>query len=279
MNPAKGYYSLIQYCPNLGRLEAANVGVLLFCPERMFLEARTARGNRRIIQFFGKDSHDWAQINSFKKGLEERLQNESTAIKTLEDLKRFIALQANTLMITSPRPIKVTEPRNDLDKLVAEILGEDTERIHRKSLRTFVKERFTNAELAGKLQTDISVKVPVFLNKTIEVPYGYQNGRFNLIMPVEFSAKNPEQIEVTASKYAVRGESLYEHPDSELGALQFCVIGGFRPSDKESPKLVKSVFDKHHVRLVPRAEISALIEEIRQEGKILPQPADAAQPG
>ena len=41
MKPSKGYYSLIQYCPDLGRLEAANVGVLLFCPERGFLKFST----------------------------------------------------------------------------------------------------------------------------------------------------------------------------------------------------------------------------------------------
>ena len=40
MKPSKGCYSLIQYCPDLGRLEAANVGVLLFCPEPHFLKAQ-----------------------------------------------------------------------------------------------------------------------------------------------------------------------------------------------------------------------------------------------
>jgi len=30
MNPTRGYYCIIQYCPDLGRLEAANIGVLLF---------------------------------------------------------------------------------------------------------------------------------------------------------------------------------------------------------------------------------------------------------
>ena len=37
MNPETGYYGLIQCCPNPSRLEAANVGVLLFSPEHAFL--------------------------------------------------------------------------------------------------------------------------------------------------------------------------------------------------------------------------------------------------
>ncbi len=33
MNPTRGYYCLIQYSPDPSRLEAANVGVVLFCPK------------------------------------------------------------------------------------------------------------------------------------------------------------------------------------------------------------------------------------------------------
>ena len=42
MESAKGYYCLIQYCPDLARLEAANIGVILFCPERGFIRAKIA---------------------------------------------------------------------------------------------------------------------------------------------------------------------------------------------------------------------------------------------
>jgi hypothetical protein len=86
MKPVTGYYSVIQYCPDLGRFEAANVGVLLFCPEWHFLRALTSRNNSRIIRFFGSEGHDWARINTFKRGLEDRLQKEVSAIKCVEDL-------------------------------------------------------------------------------------------------------------------------------------------------------------------------------------------------
>ena len=35
--PTRGYYSLIQFCPDTCRLEVANVGVVLYCPEVSFL--------------------------------------------------------------------------------------------------------------------------------------------------------------------------------------------------------------------------------------------------
>ena len=38
--------------PDLGRFEAANVGVLLFCPEKHFIQALTLGNNSRIIRLF-----------------------------------------------------------------------------------------------------------------------------------------------------------------------------------------------------------------------------------
>jgi len=110
MKPTKGYYSLIQYCPDLSRLEAANIGVLLFCPDRSFLMARTAHDNQRIRHFFGSEDHDWAQINSFKKGIEERLEVEHSSISSVDDLEHFIQLRANQIQITAPRPMRVRDP-------------------------------------------------------------------------------------------------------------------------------------------------------------------------
>ena len=124
MNPAKGYYSLIQYCPDLGRLEAANIGVLLFCPERYFLKALTSNNNRHIIRFFGNEGHDWVRINSFKIGLADRIAIEGRDILTLEQVEKFIAGRANLLQITLPRPMKVNDPNEDLEALFKELVAE-----------------------------------------------------------------------------------------------------------------------------------------------------------
>jgi hypothetical protein len=36
--PAKGYYSILQFVPDLERAEGANIGVALFCPDKGFLQ-------------------------------------------------------------------------------------------------------------------------------------------------------------------------------------------------------------------------------------------------
>jgi hypothetical protein len=57
-----------------------------------------------------------------KDTVAKRLSVESETFGTLEDLQRFIALQANEIQITAPRPTKVCSPENDLDTLFRELV-------------------------------------------------------------------------------------------------------------------------------------------------------------
>ncbi len=268
MIPSKGYYSLIQYCPDLGRLEAANVGVLLFRPEPHFLKALTSRNNSRIIRFFGSAGHDWVRINAYKQGLTDRIAREGADIRTVEHLERFIAQRANLLQITPPRPMRVLDPEKDLHELFKEFLGDSAHRTSTRTLRRFLAERLGTPALEKKIRRDITVRVPV-LQKQVEIPFGFQNGRFNLINPVRFEATNPEQSVITACKYAVEGRSLYDNPDPDLGPLQLVVVGKFRPRDLDSPARVHRVFQDNGVKLFRTSELPQLIEEIRTTGKDL----------
>ncbi|MCC7085432.1 MAG: DUF3037 domain-containing protein [Pirellulales bacterium] len=266
MQPTKGYYSLIQYCPDAGRVEAANIGVLLFCPELGFLEAKTVRNNRRIIRFFGVEGHDWSRINTMKHGLEERLKVESNGIYSLDDLERFIALRANLLQITPPRSMRVTDPKKDLESLFTEVIGETAKLASTKSLRKVLQDRIKDAGLEEKVISDFEVQSP-FTKKAIEVPIGYQNGRFNLVKPVPFEAENSQLAYNTACRYAVEGQSLYEHRDPTRGDLQLVVVGKFRSKDRESPLLVRKVLEEHKVRLYQFSALPELVAEIRRTAK------------
>lgn len=266
--PTRGYYSLIQYCPDLGRLESANIGVLLFCPECNFLQAKTARDNARIIKFFGSKGHDWRQINSFKRGIEERVVKESQGIQNLDDLRHFIALRANAIQITPPRTIKVYDPTEALEKLFLEFMGEPSRRKSTRGLQRQIQDRLVKAGLESKIETDITVSVPVF-KKEVHVPFGYQNGAFNLLSPVTFEAKSPEASLNQACRYAVLGEYVNETEHPEYGPQQFCVVGQFRPKDRETRAGVQAIFEKHGVKLFRADRLNGLIHEIQIHGKVL----------
>lgn len=267
--PSTGYYCLIQYCPDLGRLEAANVGVLLFCPERSFLQAKTVASNARIRRFFGSEQHDWEQVNLLKRSLEDRLANEVPNIATVDNLRDFIALRANLLQISPPRPIKVFDPQQDLNSLFEEFFGKPEHREPERSWRRRVQEKLEKAGLGEKLVKNVPITIPL-LETTEEVPFAFQNGRFNLLAPVPFATRDPKNSLNRACRYAVEGDSLYETPHPEFGELQLCVIAKFRPHAGDTPDRIQAVFDKHHVKLYRAEQMKELIEEIRATGKNRP---------
>jgi len=269
VKPTKGYYCIIQFCPDLGRLEAANIGVLLFCPSLGFLEARTSRDNSRIRHFFGDEGHDWVRINSFKQGIEERLEVEREGIRSLEALEAFIARRANLIQISPPRPMKVHDPKQDLDQLFVDLVGGQARTQRGPSFKQFLRKKFTSAGLDQKIQKDIRIKVPIS-ERQIEIPYGFQNGRYNLIQIAGFQATNPEHAKTTACRYAVEGESLYEHPDPRLGRLQLILVGKFGSQQSDNRSGVKRILEAHHVRLYSATEVDRLVDEIKLTAKDLP---------
>jgi len=119
--PRRGYYSVIQYCPDHCRLEAANIGVALFCPEPQFMGVRMAPHNDRIRQFFGSERMNWHCIDAAKAAIQYRLM-EKEPINTVDDLKHFAACRANEIIMTEPRWCKVFDPELELAELYAELV-------------------------------------------------------------------------------------------------------------------------------------------------------------
>ena len=123
MKPTRGHYSLIPFCPDQSRLEAANVGVVLFCPELDFLGVRLAGDNSRIQRFFGKQAFDWSRIESYKQGIKERLEIEGRDFRDVDDLSAFGQRLGNQIRLTPPRPFTVRDPGKDLEELFEEVVG------------------------------------------------------------------------------------------------------------------------------------------------------------
>jgi hypothetical protein len=268
MKPAKGYYALIQFCPDLARLEAANIGVVLFCPERDFLEVRISGDNSRVQRFFGRQGFDWSRVNSYKHGIKERLEIEGRDFRSVEDLEAFGQRRGNSIQLTTPRPFTVRNPQKDLEELFEEVVGKRKRSQTVKGFRRRFSERLLKADLGSKLKRDIAIEVPT-LRREIEIPFGYHNGRFNLIQPVSFQASNHDHIRRTASSHAIEGLALFEHPHKKLGELELVVVGQFRTNDKEVREDVRLILEQGRAKLYATSEVDNLIQEIRVHGKEL----------
>jgi len=123
MSAFKGYYSLVQYCPNMDRCEAVNVGVVLFCPERQFIRAQITESLDRVYRVFGPGVETPQHLRSMVNALRTRLELEQAEFKTLADLQKFVFTRANKVLLTSPKPVIVVEPEAELAALFSELVA------------------------------------------------------------------------------------------------------------------------------------------------------------
>lgn len=278
MKSSKGYYSLIQYCPDLSRLEAANIGVLLFCPECHFLKAQTDSAASRIQKFFGLKKRERDYIESLRVSIEERLKNERQNFETLKDLQKFIETRANAIQITPPRPVKVFDPETDLRRLFKELVTDIEQNSHiseepeetAEPIEEILTKAFSRNEVKKRLRENIPVEVPA-LRRSITVPFGFQNGHFNLIQPVHFEAKKHDTVIEKACKYAVEGDSIAQHIDPQLGKMRLIVVGQFKHRSPDTEADVRSLLDQYCVRFFRQEDTQKLVEEIITTGKPLPE--------
>jgi hypothetical protein len=264
MNPHKGWFSIVQYCPDPNRLESANIGVLLFCPALEFLDVRMSSDNHRITKFFGPLKSDRQFVDLFKKGLVDRVRREKKQIVDHQQLLDFVDRRANLIRISPPRSIRVTEPQKQLDDLFAELVGGTAKR--EASITDRLAKSLEQPSLEPKLYKSVPITVPID-GRQLQVPYAFQNGRFNLIQPVRFRSENPLQ---TAYKYAVEGDSIYETEHERFGKLKLLVVGSFRSKSDENKQVVNRVLENHHVTLYAMDDVDKLVHEILATGKDRP---------
>ncbi len=118
-----GYYSIIQYCPDAGRMEAANVGVVLLCEETSFLVAEMSGNCNRERRFFGKGSFDPGCLMASKLALRWRINTAGNNMMSPRKFKHFVDTRGNDIIMTDPRPVTVARPEWDvLDRLFGELV-------------------------------------------------------------------------------------------------------------------------------------------------------------
>lgn len=221
MDGHKGYYSLIQYCPDPSRAEAANVGVLLFCPALDFIDAQIAHGNDRIRRFFGPETElDLKRLNTRKQAIKERLVVEKAQFKTQADLERFIRTRANDIQLTEPRSIRVEEPARQLKELFNELVGGRAHHDPAEAANDFpaLHRVFAQPRLQNLVQFDVAVSVPL-LSREFRFPYAYTNGVTNLVKPQRLMTGIPGVEKAMALAY--EGELINEVPGRRLVVVLF----------------------------------------------------------
>lgn len=267
MNTAQtGYYSVIQFCPDRSRMEVANIGVLLYVESQPFLKVRLIRENEHIKRFFAKDYRQKLKtVNATKQMLQRRIEVEAHELSGKRDVEQFLARFANDIVFTPLRPARVEDPEVELIQLFADLVEP---RIHREpaaeKLPTLpqVRTRFEAPDIAGKLHRNLTVRVPI-LNDEVNVDYGFQNGRFNLIKIQEFHQKRSDALYTKAYTTAAEGRMIFMHPDQERKKQQLVLVAGFSEKAQKYIEPMKQLMEDHNVEFYLERDVEKLANVIR----------------
>jgi hypothetical protein len=183
----QGYYSLVQYCPDPARAEVANVGVLLFSPGHNYIDVRLSKSVRHVRSVFKGLDLDAKQIDYAKRAIKDRVAHQKKEIQTLDDLKRFISLRFNTVLLTSPRSIAVEEPQRQLDSLFEELVGPESQRRNMPRPYPELEVFFRQSEIAPHVEFDKEIVIPKY-NRSLKMPYVFTNGQVFHVMPYRFTS-------------------------------------------------------------------------------------------
>ncbi len=258
--PAKGYYSILQYVPNLERAEGANVGVVLFCPEKRFLDVKFSGGNDRVRRFFDGEKLDLTRISAMKDAFAERIRQQTDFIISGEDFNLFVETRANQMILTAPRPIKVFDPCADLENLCEKLVGgrqkaEQKTLTEKRIVRQF-DEVLQKRRLGNLIERNVQIELPL-LHRTETYPFGYQNGQPNLVKAVVFGSDENQTIAKTC-RLAVEGDDLSEHN------YKLNVLAGFEQANIESRQTVRDILRKYDVNLYFTSQIEELADFIKK---------------
>jgi hypothetical protein len=262
MSQHSGYYSLVQFCPDPSRLESVNIGVVLYSATEKRLRVQISKSNQRIRRCFG--NQDWNLLNRARKAVARQLRSQQ--FLTVDDFISYIAKRANMIQLTHPRPMRITDLDADTTELHKRLVGQEAPEPKRR-IDGYLTKRLSEAGVSNLVKKSVSVELPEF-RKPIRVPYAYQNGRFNLISPVQFDG-DTDSIFAKIGKSAIEGELLFSKPHPTFGEMRLVVVGSFDHQIEASTReYVQRTFEQHRVTLYSFENLSPLVEDIKRSAEI-----------
>lgn len=258
MRSAQGYYSVIQYSEFPERGEFVNIGVILLSPVPPGVLLRFAKSSRRVERAFNVNLG--AHFSNLKASLEERIMSEFGSRWDEDSFKTFISMRSGKVRLSPLRSIYVEDPVWVLEDLFAKLVSDipNVRRGERVSTKLKSKLQFNGVE--NLLDRPEPIRLPQGV--TINAPYGYQNGSYNLIDAVSLQG-NPDQAIERASTFAIEGEWLYEATRA-AEQKQLIMVGDIDGQQSPFVTALSDMLKKHHVKFFALNEIEPLVADIRK---------------
>gem|GEM_PF-932557 len=263
-----GRYALVQFSPVPERLEFINIGLVLIVPSLEFVGIRFARGQARLERAFGRQSKSY--LDALKASFEIRLRGELVNAPDGSSFDEFARRRANDVRVSRLLPIMVSNGEYDFAHLFAELVGEDDRPVREPRIRRRLREAFSANKVEQFLERPDEIDLPEYGMK-VNVPYGYQNGCYNLIDGMRLSASVSEGLR-EAGKRSLEGGLIWKHFEGGAGCKRLVVVGDFAQQSNAFYHAVKEQFEDSNVRLHRlddmRPLLNDILENAEEHGKI-----------
>lgn len=257
MEQYQGKYALVQFCPVPERLEFLNIGLLLVVPELDFVGIRFARGQSRIDRLFGKQRKSY--LDAVKASFESRLRSELSRLPEGNRFDEFVERRANDIRVSKLLSIQVENVDADFNRLFDELVGEDDRAVREPRVRRRLRDAFVKHKVEQFLDSPEEVSLPEYGLK-VSVPYGYQNGCYNLIDAMRIPNNVSDGLR-EAGKRSMEGGLIWRH--FEHGhCKRLVVVGDFSQQSNAFYNAVKEQFEESHVRLHRLDDMRPLLNDI-----------------
>jgi len=268
MERYKGKYALIQFCPVPERLEALNIGLLVLVEEQGFIGIRFARGSRRVEKLFGKQPK--AYLDAIKASFENRIFLELSKAPDGSSLPEFARKRANDLRLSALQPVVIDDPERDFERLFQELVGDDVSQSREPRMRRRLRDAFVSHKVMQFLDEPEGVDLPEY-GLSVSVPFGYQNGCYNLIDAMKLPAVPSDALK-EAGKRAIEGGLIWKHFEHSHNCKRLVVVGDFRDQSNAFYHAVDAQLADANVKLYRFDDLAPLfadiVENARHHGKI-----------
>lgn len=263
MPTARAIYSVVQYVPDGGRAEAANLGVVLHVPSQRWLEIRTSSSLDRVRRFFSPGRTELRRIELAVDALRHRLELARHEFGSETDLANFAASRADAIRLTAPRVVMIENPSMEIVSLFDELVGErgdvsDLRRSREPRLPDTLVATFADLESRGIAWRPGTVRVPT-TDIDLEIPVAYANGQDNLLHP-ESLAPGRKTTPIL-SKLAFCGQLIKTHTADDRPA-RLIVVSSDPHADPRAEERFRRTLPEFDAVFVPFRDIEAFVGQV-----------------
>lgn len=228
-------YTIIQFLPDPDRLEAINLGILLFDQRERRVHFRFTDDYSRITRSFSHVNKTF--LNLAVGEIQERLKREASKPDALEALRRFQTMRSNNIRLTPFLPTFANRPMEELDRLYEELVGEISRKPRRQRVGQRLKVGLRQLHVLQNFdQNPESVSLPRYKLK-ITPDLAIRRESMNLIEAARFD--EPDMGLTQAGRHALAGRALNQNLNMKL-----IVVGDFGDQPRDYYEAIKEDLER-----------------------------------